>query len=431
MALSFSVLLSIAIATVSLARGQTFRRVARTSDPAQTYYLLAYFGDDLVPMARAYSRKIADPGSDLYATFFVDRVKFQYPPSSLLIFDFFPRVIRPTDGVVSQPLRRWLAWRSGATVALTVLLSGVILEVGLRRLTPVEPVQLARVAARLLLSLALGASFYPLLFAHFVGQVQVVLNGLLALALLFYLIGWRAAAGMCLGVCCLVKPQYGLILVWSLLRRQWQFTLGLAGIFFAGLAISVSRFGIADHLRYLEVARELSRGEAFWLNQSINGLLNRLLGNGSPIRWSHTDFAPYHPVVFALTMISSGAILALALWPRRGSQRGDGGLVDLMVMLVATTMASPIAWNHHYGAFLAIFAAAVPGLVYVRPFGRATTPLFAVSYVAVANFLERSPAIFRNPWLGLVGSHLLFGSLVFFGLLLALRGTGWDGRSQR
>ena len=423
-ALTAAVFLAITVAKGMTA--QTLRRAVGSTAPFQILRLAEISGaDSWTPMITAYQRKIQDPGSDLYAVFFVDRVKFQYPPSSLLIFDLVPRsMLNLTD--VTQlvgPLKRLLDMLSQFAAVVTIVASVLILELGIRRLPSDQPVRPVRVLASVGLSLALGLTFYPLLFAHDLGQIQVFLNALLALAVLFFMIERPALAGICFGVCCLVKPQYGLVLLWAVLRRQWRFTLGLVGVLVPGLAISIARFGLADHLRYIDVVRELSRvGETLWFNQSVNGLLNRLLGNGSPVRMP-SAYPPYHPVVYALTTISSVAILALALRPRRDAAR-NGGLIDLVITLVAITMASPIAWIHHYGAFLAVFAAVLPALLFARPLGPATVPVFAFSYVAMANLLVWPEVIFRNRWLGVTGSHLFFGSLTLFGLLLTLRGPG-------
>lgn len=403
-------------------------RALKATAPAQVLRLQDRGStDSWSPMLRAYQQKLDDPSSDLYAIFFVDRVKFQYPPSSLLIFDLFPRSMINVDELTRLvgPLKRWLDWLSRIAVGLTVVTTTILLELGVRRLSPNQPTPPARVAITIGLSLAMGLMYYPLLVGYFIGQIQVFLNALLALAVLLSLLGRPALAGMCFGACCLVKPQYGMVLLWSMIRRQSRFTLGLLAILVPGLAISIARFGLADHLRYLDVVRELSRvGETFWFNQSVNGLLNRLLQNGSPLLASPrvpSELPPFHSLVYALTILSSVVLLAIAVWPLRGPRRPGGHSVDMMVMLAAVTMASPIAWNHHYGAFLPIFAATLPAMLYARPVGQATMPLFAVAYIAMANLLVWPPLIFRNPWLGLAGSHVLFGGVVLFSLLLALR----------
>ena len=270
------------------------------------------------------------------------------------------------------------------------------------------------------LSLALGFSFYPLIKGHYHGQVQVFLGCLVAFAILFDVLGREALAAACLGVCALVKPQWGIVLVWALLRRRWRFAAIFGAVVAAGCAISIARFGLRDHLRYLDVLRAIgSTGEVFWPNQSFNGLLNRLLGNGDPIEFQAYAFPPSNAVVKALTMLTSLGLLGLALWPgRRGTgRRAD----DLGLALVAATMASPVAWEHHYGAFLPVLAVATPELAQSRPLGRATAPLLAFAYVAIANVFLRPEILFANRALGVLGSHLFFGALAFFALLIALR----------
>jgi hypothetical protein len=309
-----------------------------------------------------------------------------------------------------------------AAVLLTLIASAATMEICINRSLLRLPTGFGGVSGRFALSLALGLTYYPLLKGYQLGQIQVFLTAFIALAVIVKLLGWEVFSGALFGVCCLVKPQYGIILLWSLLRRKWRFLLGFATIFLAGLAVSVARFGLNDHLVYLGVLTEISHhGESFWANQSVNGLLNPWLENGSPTQWSPTIFAPFHPVVYAATMISSFAILALALlpWGRKLSVEADS--IGLMIALAAATIASPVAWEHHYGTFLPIFAVAFPGLMYFRPLGRATAPLLAFSYLAMAGVMLRPDLIFQNRWMGLAGSHLFFGGLVLFGLLLALR----------
>jgi alpha-1,2-mannosyltransferase len=405
----------------------TIERAVRRVGPGQILVLGEAGGaDSWRRMFEAYHRKVTDPNGDLYAVFFIDRVKFQYPPSSLLMFDLFPSsMTRTADSVrQGQPLRQWLDGLSRVAVVQAVVTSVLIFEIGLRRVRTGQPDRVVARALRIGLSLLLGLMYYPLLIGHQLGQVQVFLNGLIALGVLFFVLGRRTAAGVCFGACCLVKPQYGLLLLWSLVRMQWRFALGVGSALLVGLAASVVRFGLRDHVRYLDVVRELSRvGEAYWPNQSVNGLLNRLLENGDPLRFFANEFVPYHPVIYAVTVASSVTFLLLALWPG-GERRGPADPIDLTVMLVAVTMASPIAWEHHYGAILPVFAVALPRLLLVAPLGRATSGLFALSYVAMANVLVVPQVVFRDPWLGLAGSHLFFGSLLLFGLLIVLRAVG-------
>lgn len=389
--------------------------------------------DSWEPMLAAYQRKDRDPHADLYRLFFEDHVKFQYPPSSLLVLDLAPASV--TDYVPPAPevllstlLQLFMTWPSRLVYLLAILSSAAIVEVSLRKLAPAAPYAARPAIARVIACLALGLTFYPLLKSYELGQIQVFLNGLVALALLLRLLGKPALCGILLSLCCMVKPQYGVVLLFALLRRQWRFALGFGVSFALGTAISVLRFGVHDHARYLQVLQTIGRlGEVYWPNQSVNGLLNRFLGNGDPVVFTEHAFAPYRSGVYLASLISAVALLGLALWPRRtrvdSTARDYESALALALVIAAATAGSPVAWEHHYGTFLAIFALALPGLIAYRPLGRLTAPLFALSYLAMANALLRPELLFSNRWLGLVGSHLFIGSLILFALtyLLARR----------
>src|SRR5262249_4267360 len=147
------------------------------------------------------------------------------------------------------------------------------------------------------------------------GQIQVLLGMLVAGGLYAYLCGKRGLAGVLIGLCCLVKPQYAIVLLWGVVRRDWRFSAHLAGVGAVALVAAVAQFGLDNHLRYLDVLREMSRfGEAYWPNQSVNGLLHRFLGNGNPQVFRIDSFAPYHPLIYYATLVTSAAIVAIALW---------------------------------------------------------------------------------------------------------------------
>ena len=53
-------------------------------------------------------------------------------------------------------------------------------------------------------------------------------------------------------------------------------------------------------------------------------------------------------------LLSSVAILVLAFVPWGALRRPLDANFDLSAVLAAATMASPVAWEHHYGVFLPI-----------------------------------------------------------------------------
>ena len=118
----------------------------------------------------------------------------------------------------------------------------------------------------------------------------------------------------------------------------------------------MAAFGWADHVDYLRVVSFMGqRGEAYYPNQSINGLLNRLMSISDPVRYNNlefhmSEFAPFNPWVYVLTVISSAVILLAAIaWRSKDEDR----VFDFCRMAVSLTVASPIAWEHHYGILAA------------------------------------------------------------------------------
>ena len=80
----------------------------------------------------------------------------------------------------------------------------------------------------------------------------------------------------------------------------------------AALWPSRRRSGLHNHSEYLDILIFIGRyDEPFYSDHSVNETGNRLLGNGSNLRWTGNGFAPPHPAVFAAT--SAGALLFLAI----------------------------------------------------------------------------------------------------------------------
>jgi alpha-1,2-mannosyltransferase len=238
---------------------------------------------------------------------------------------------------------------------------------------------------------------------------------------------------------CLVKPQAGVLAAWALIRRRPRFLAGFAAVALPALILSIARAGLASHLEYLEVLSFLSRhGESFFPNQSVNGLLHRLLHNGEnltffppgTVLWMD-HFPPYHRLVHVATMLSSALFLAIALWRPREA-RARGGDVDFMVAGLAATMASPIAWEHHYGVLLPMFVVARhvrarnPGL------GGWTSWALGASWILTGTCWWVTRRLADDGAWNVLQSYVFFGGLLLFVLLWKAReGAGkWSSPTQ-
>lgn len=387
-----------------------FRTLKQLAGPA--------YIDSWAAMSIAYQEHAS--GQDMYERTLngsVNYNKFQYPPASLLLFAAIPsgEEIGALGVESGTTFNAVVSWISRLAVLATVAASAALMLLVTERshqvvLTRRRSIMLAAAIS----ALALG--FYPLLYAHQLGQVQVFLNLFMVLALLAIYLRASIIAGVLIGLCATFKPQYAVVLAWALLLRDWRFAIAMAATSAIGLAHSIAVFGLEVHLRYIDVLRVLAaHGEAYWPNQSMNGLTNRLLWNGDPVHFGL--FPPLNPVVRAATTLSSIAILAGALVPAlwmRNSLTGANPLrttYSFAAVLAGLTLASPIAWEHHYGFFVALFALLLPATT-LGTSSRIWPVLLAMAYLAMASICKIPEVFFTGRLLGLVASHLYFGAIV-------------------
>ena len=389
-----------------------------TLDYTQTWISGVAHEDSWKPMrrARAWLHE-AHPGRLYQQVFFEEGLKLQYPPTSLLALDGL--ALLPGRGWTSNEMLNGISW---IAVVLTAALSVAVM---LRRRDPVGapapgPAPAGERGLQIVLGLAAALTFYPLVFGFYLGQVQTWIDALVAGLVLAWLAGRPATAGVLSGLVCLIKPQLGLLVVWAALRGQRRFAAGwLVVVVLAGV-LSIALYGFVNHLDYLAVLSYIGRhGESFNHNQSVNGLVHRLLRNGNNLEWVDA-FPPFDARVYAATLLFGIALMGAALGFRRREAASAPG-IDLAIVIASVTIASPIAWTHHYGVFLPLFALALPEAL-APGRGRALLlSLLAVSYLLVANNYRALNRLADTPW-NFLQSYVLAGGLLFVFLLYRLRG---------
>ncbi|HEX4020978.1 MAG TPA: glycosyltransferase family 87 protein [Acidobacteriaceae bacterium] len=349
----------------------------------------------------------------LYETVFFQRgVRFIYPPTALLLY----RAWQQSSRFGISPF-----FAMNITVFLsfwaTLILAGQFLLVLVRSQSESPWNTRDQWLLRVLIAI-MGLIFLPLVNAYSLGQVQTLLTLALVASIFLWMRGQRVAPGILIGLTCLIKPQMALFLLWAALRRQWSFAVSLAAMLMTGGLLSIAVFGWHNSVEYLAVLRYLSRhGDSLATNQSLNGLLHRLLHVGY-FNTSAYGYPPYSPAIYWLTICGSAIILLAALIvPYR--QHITGSTLDLLLFAMATTMASPIAWEHHYGVFFIVFLAWMPQAAKHR----------GVFFLLLAAYL-----LMTDTWAPL--SYLMFTrwtfllSHVFYGGLLLYIWTLWRGRRQ-
>jgi len=349
----------------------------------------------------------------LYAqVFFAQKNKFQYPPTSLLLLEPLRRLPYPRLVAVANIL-------SWAAIAASVVLLYLIFARALACHGDRPRPPLAERGARLALALGFTLTFYPLVKSYELGQIQTWLYFLFVLAVWAWTGGRKTLAGILVGAICVIKPQIGLLVVWGALRREWRFVAGAAATAGTLGMVSLGLFGWANHVDYLKTLSYMAmHGESYYTNQSVNGLLNRLFFNGTNLHGNPHAFAPFNRWIYLVTVTSSILLIAAALFRKRGASRRTGD-ADFLTAALTFTIASPIAWEHHYSVLLPIFAIAIP-VVMVRGRGGWRCWTLALAFALTSNIYVAVNALANTRW-NFLQSHLFFGSLALLALLYGLR----------
>lgn len=372
------------------------------------FWLVTVQGDDSwKPMRAAYAWFAAGHGETIYRHVLFDQhIKFQYPPCSLLLFAI-PQVLHFN---VSDRELNLIGWWS---VVVEAVATGALTLAATRD----WPERRLRWAAAFV-SAVLAMTFYPVLWAYKEGQIQLWFTALFALASLAWLRGHRRTSGVLIGLTCIAKPQFFVFLLWALLRRQWGFAAAMGVVVATFLGASLAVFGWANHVDYVAALSFMSQhGESFVRNYSVNGVMHRLLGNGYALEFVPRWYAPYHPVVYWATLVTSMVLIGFALFWRRSR---PANLFDFFIAALSLTMASPIVWEHHYGVLPPMFV--MLAIMLARREHRAAVPAIALflAFLACDIILPPIASIISGP-ASLLQAPMFFGALTVLVLLYRMR----------
>jgi hypothetical protein len=346
--------------------------------------------------------------------FFDTHTKFQYPLTSLL-----PLWALQNLGLSDNGIRTFLLI---ASLLALCAIAGVCVKMGIslfRQRQFSEPPNTRNQAVMAGAIVAGCFLFFPLTRGYELGQVQTFLSLGFAIAFDSWILEKEEVSGAVLGAMALIKPQSVIFLLWMLLRKRTRASLAFLISSVVGLLLSLMVFGWKQNAEYLRVLQVIGRqGEGYFANQSMNGLLNRLLFNGNNAHWEVHSFAPFHPVVYAGTLISSLVLLGLALFYRRNSSRSRAA--DFACIALVATMASPIAWEHHYGLLFPIFIWLIfsPETERDQPWRIVG---IGIAYVLASTCLNTTMILASMPALNILQSYVFAAGLIVLGLLLTVR----------
>lgn len=350
---------------------------------------------DIAPALRAAQRFVQrDPA--LYADFQRAGSSFIYPPTAAL-------TLAPVGWVVTaHGAPRATQWMD--LVGRLCMLATWLVGLGILR-------GVAHTWAQWFLLAIVLAAFYPLRWCLVCIQLQSVLTLLLVLAILAYGGRRTALAGVLLGIAACVKPHLGLIVFFGLLRKELRFVVAAFATALVLIGASVIWLGFDPWRVYFrDVMPQVSIGYGLWPNQSINGAAHRWIG--------HTtfDLVPGSVGVRVATLTATILFSALAVWPRprttgTGPNARRARCLDLGIALLAITLASPVAWEHHY-AWTVVLYALVAAAMARAPMGAAGMASLALSYVLLGSHWQPVVAAGAGPIslvnsVGFVGAVLL------------------------
>jgi alpha-1,2-mannosyltransferase len=106
----------------------------------------------------------------------------------------------------------------------------------------------------------------------------------------------------------------------------------------------------------------------------------------------------------------------LAIIPRNG---GHDRVLDFSIMGVSVAMASPIAWEHHYGITLPVFAVVLPRVMR----NRSQLICLAASYVLASNYFPATTLLAAS-YLNIAQSYVLAAVVMLLILLHRLARQG-------
>jgi hypothetical protein len=361
------------------------------------------FTDSWGPMLGSVNYFLAHPSLPIYQAKLYDTLI--YPLTSIL-----PLLWMKRAGMSDASVFRELMYASWMAVCAVVLLQLAIAATVVRLRFSGE-----RLTWQAAVATVLGAFFFmPITLAFSLGQAQIFLDVLFALLVLFWVNGMYRSAGVPMALLAMVKPQFGLLLLWAALRRRWSTLISGTVTLAIGAAASVAAFGMRNNVDYLRVLAGLSRkAQSHYANQSMFGLLNRAIFNGENLPYHPYVYPPFVPWVYYVTLATTAALIILALaypWRQRA-----GTMADLGAIGVVCVIATPMAWEHHYGVMLGIFVWLWFG---VYRSGRGSALWLAIAWILIADFLSPFNYFAPIPALNVLQSYMYFGALLLLGLLL-------------
>jgi alpha-1,2-mannosyltransferase len=384
-------------------------RALHLGNPGSIKDLLSAFAhvrqwtDSWVPMMKSLDYFQANPTQPIYTAKLYDTLI--YSLGSLLPM-WLLRKLGISDPTMLRILAigSWLAVLGVAAVSIAMA----------RRLFRAHAASLTWPSVLAIVLAVLGC--YPLLKGYSLGNAQTFLSFGFAVMLYLWTTGRERSAGALAALLAFVKPQFILLLIWMAVRRRWGATWAFLACSAAVLTLSIAVFGWHNNLDYIPVLAGLShKAQSHYGNQSMFGTINRMIFNGENIGYTPYVYTPYIAWVYRVTVITSLVLVVGVLAFPWGKLRAS--TADIAAMGLASVAASPMAWEHHYGIVVAIFAwtwFAYGCWQHKRPW------LLGLAFFLTMNFLAATNLLAAKPVWNLLQSYMYIGALLLLVVLMRL-----------
>lgn len=309
-------------------------------------------------------------------------IPFNYPPASL--FFFIPFSLLPL-------FSGQIVWTS---FSLTCL--------GLSIYLLLKCLNLRLKLGEFFLLIPLVSLAFPVKWTLGMGQINNLIFLLLVAIFYFYQKRQDFLSGVSLGLAVILKLTPLFLLGLFLLKRKWKIVFySLATIlFFTFLAGLVFGFDLTVNY-FFKILPSLfgGTGKEIYYNQSISGLLARLIADNN--------------LGFYFSSFFSFLILGISYWVL--ARRKKLTSLDYSLLIIAILLVNRFSWQHHFVWTIFPFLALLAFLRKEK--SNYGLWLLLVSYFLIA-FNLKNPALFQGAFFEpLILSHVLFGTLILYGLL--------------
>jgi len=272
--------------------------------------------------------------------------------------DYYPYIYFPFLAVACMPLAtlpfvtaQWIwfilsvaAWYSG----LVLLARLLILETGIPEQSRMRQV---------ILSVSAISIFYGIFSNMIEGQVNSFIFLLLAVSLTALNARLPLAAGFCLAVVIMIKPQPILVIPYLLLIRRWKTAAATLLCLAAGVTVTTEIIGRSYFMYYIkEILPTFSMQSTSFPpilinappNSSVQGAVSRILSD-SPWTSAALHLPGAQIIVTRLLVVCLLAATAIFLRHRRHqSPPFITAWIDIGWVLLLSLLVSPLTWDHHF-----------------------------------------------------------------------------------